>query len=331
MASFFERGDSLLVQIRRKGYRQITRTFDNTLDGRIAAEDWALEIEHKMTRNRYIDGHEGRTTALSEALLRYSKEITQSKKGAKQETNRILALSKLPLAERSLSEIRSMDIAKYRDEMVSDGYAPSSIRNNLTIISQVYNTAITEWGITEISNPVRNIRRPKNNPGRERRLEANEEERLLESLKTPYREMLIVSIETAMRRSEVCGIRWRDVELRKRYIVLRDTKNGTQRTVPLSTRAVQAIAGLARDINRDALVFGGKKPDSYTRAFIDACLAENIKELRLHDIRHEATSRLFELGTLSLMEIAKITGHQDVRMLMRYTHLEAETLAVKLG
>jgi integrase len=330
MASFFERGDSLLVQIRRKGYRQITRTFDNTQDGRIQAQDWAQEIEHKIRRGRYVDGHEGQKTTLSEALIRYSLEITPEKKGAKQERNRIALLSKIPLAERSLADIRSMDIAKYRDEMVSDGYAPSSIRNNLTIISQVYNTAITEWGITEIANPVQNIRRPKNAPGRERRITETEETRLLDAMKTPYKEMLIVSLETAMRRSEVCGLRWCDIELRRRYAILRDTKNGTSRTVPLSTRAVQAIAGMVREIDKNALVFR-KKPDSYTRAFIDACLAENIKELRLHDIRHEATSRLFELGTLSLMEIAKITGHQDVRMLMRYTHLEAETLAVKLG
>lgn len=330
MASYFERGDSLLVQIRRKGFRQVTRTFDNTQDGRRSAEEWAEKVEHQMKFGKYVDGSEGERTKLSEALLRYSREVTPDKKGAKAERNRILALSKIPLAERSLASIRSTDIAKYRDEKVSDGYAPSSIRNNLTIISQVYNTAITEWGIVGVSNPVRGLRRPKNDPGRERRLNNGEEEKILESLDQPYKSMFIVAIETAMRRGELCGLLWHDVYLKHRYIVLRDTKNGSQRTVPLSTRAIHAISDVPRSIDKNALVFG-KKPDSFTHAFKAACKKSAINDLRLHDIRHEATSRLFELGTLDLMEIASITGHKDLRMLKRYTHLDAQKLAVKLG
>ena len=55
-----------------------------------------------------------------------------------------------------------------------------------------------------------------------------------------------------------------------------------------------------------------------------------IENLRFHDLRHEATTRLFEKG-LNIMEVASITGHKDLRMLRRYTHLKAEDLARKLG
>ena len=55
-----------------------------------------------------------------------------------------------------------------------------------------------------------------------------------------------------------------------------------------------------------------------------------IKNLRLHDLRHEATTRFFELG-LNIMEVSTITGHKDLKMLKRYTHLKAEDLALKLG
>ena len=55
-----------------------------------------------------------------------------------------------------------------------------------------------------------------------------------------------------------------------------------------------------------------------------------IENLRFHDLRHEATTRLFEKG-LNIMEVASITGHKDLRMLRRYTHLKAEDLAKKLG
>lgn len=57
----------------------------------------------------------------------------------------------------------------------------------------------------------------------------------------------------------------------------------------------------------------------------------NIEDLRFHDIRHEATSRFFEMGIFNPMEVAAITGHKDLKILKRYTHLRAKDLAVKLG
>ena len=59
-------------------------------------------------------------------------------------------------------------------------------------------------------------------------------------------------------------------------------------------------------------------------------LQGNIINLRFHDLRHEATRRFFENG-LNVMEVAAITGHKDLRMLQRYTHLRAEDLALKLS
>ncbi len=66
------------------------------------------------------------------------------------------------------------------------------------------------------------------------------------------------------------------------------------------------------------------------RAYIRAVRRAGIEDLRFHDLRHEATTRLFEQG-LNIMEVASITGHKDLRMLRRYTHLKAEDLAKKLG
>lgn len=71
------------------------------------------------------------------------------------------------------------------------------------------------------------------------------------------------------------------------------------------------------------------KPDSITQAFKRICKSAKISDLRFHDLRHEATSRFFELG-LNIMEVSSITGHKDLRMLKRYTHLKTEDLAQKL-
>ena len=158
---------------------------------------------------------------------------------------------------------------------------------------------------------------------------------------------LILQLETAMRRSESLNhTSWKDVDLNKRTMKLVETKNGEERTVPLSTRAVKVLQSIPRRIS--GRIFGNK-PNSMTRAFIRArekARQRHIEErhqrgeapdpdflvnLRLHDIRHEATSRLFELGTLNMMEVSAITGHKDLKSLKRYTHLNAEELALKLG
>ena len=130
-----------------------------------------------------------------------------------------------------------------------------------------------------------------------------------------------------MRRGELLGLEWQHVDLDKRTAYLPITKNGTNRTIPLSLKAIETLQLLPRDIS------GRVFPLSATALrglWARACKRAGIEDLRFHDLRHEATSRFFEKG-LNVMEVAAITGHKDLRMLQRYTHLRAEDLAVKLG
>jgi integrase len=100
------------------------------------------------------------------------------------------------------------------------------------------------------------------------------------------------------------------------------------RTVQLSTIAVKVLRALPRSLHGQ--VFPGLTTKAIKRAYIRAVRRAGIEDLRFHDLRHEATTRLFEKG-LNIMEVASITGHKDSRMLRRYTHLKAEDLAIKLG
>ena len=131
-----------------------------------------------------------------------------------------------------------------------------------------------------------------------------------------------------MRQSEIVSLRWKHVDLKKRVAYLPDTKNGDSRGVPLSTAAVDVLTALQRS-ERDDGVFPGLTAEAVKRAFMRACARANIEGLHFHDLRHEATSRLFERG-LDAMSVATITGHKTLQMLKRYTHLKAEDLANKL-
>lgn len=326
MASFVKRDGAIQVSIRRKGFAPIYKTFDDTYQGERAAHQWAEDIELQIKHKRYIEPDTTGEMPLREALLKYAERITPEKKGAKAERNRIIALTKIPLTDRTMGELKSPMIADWRDRMIKDGYSATSINSILSILSRVYVLAATEWGVA-IANPVKGLRRPVQNDARERRLEAGEEERLFEHLPELAKIAVTLLIETAMRRGELTKLMWRDVNLARKVAILRDTKNGDTRAIPLSSRAITALVSLPKKTGQVIPLH----PDTLTHQFNAACAAAGIVDLRLHDLRHEATSRFFERGTLSIMEVASITGHKDLKMLMRYTHLDAGALADRLG
>jgi len=124
------------------------------------------------------------------------------------------------------------------------------------------------------------------------------------------------------------SLRWADVDLKRRFAMLHETKNGEERAVPLTSSAVAVLQALPRDIS--GRVIPQNRMTIY-KAFEHACRRAGIDDYRWHDLRHEALSRLAERGDLSVLELAAVSGHKTLQMLKRYTHLRAEDLARKLG
>jgi integrase len=176
------------------------------------------------------------------------------------------------------------------------------------------------------------VRRPPQGRPRNRRLQGDEEQRLLGACRDARNTWLVhfvaLAIETGMRRSELLGLLWPNVDLERRIAFLPVTKNGESRGVPLSSRAVAILRGLPASSN--GRVFGELTTDVLKQSFKRAVRRAGIAGLRLHDLRHEATSRFFEKG-LNVMEIASVTGHKTLQMLKRYTHLSVTDLATRLG
>ncbi|MFV3015276.1 tyrosine-type recombinase/integrase [Pseudomonas sp. KHB2.9] len=325
MAYYEKRGDAWRAQIRRKGYPTLSATFDTKAE----AQRWAAEIEGDMSRKRFVDTREAESTTLTEALTRYVNEVSEAKKGSAQEKVRAKKWQKSEWGNKSLAAIRSSDMATYRDSELKAGKSAATVRLNLALISHLYTVASKDWGIQGLKNPCTAIRMPKGSKQRERRPTTAELKALLKHAGDINAELPVIielAVETAMRRSELVMLR-KD-QVRGRVAFLEDTKNGERRSVPLSKRAVELLDGLPTPI--DGGRFFHLKLDSVSNYFALACEAAKIKDLRLHDMRHEATSRLFERG-LSMMEIASITGHKTLSMLKRYTHLCPNDLAEKLG
>ena len=316
--------------VRRRGYPQQTRTFDTKGE----AEGWASTLESEMSRGVFVSRAEAEDTTLAEALNRYRTEIVPQKKNAERESRRVNGLTHTlgPLALRFLASIRGKDIMSFIKTRQAGGAGPNTVRLDLALLSHLFNTARTAWGMESLANPVELVKgqRPKLPGGRDRRLVGDEFPRLLSAAETYGGEigpLITWAIETAMRRSEIAAMRWEHLNRKARVLLIPETKNGTPRRVPLSTAALAVLDGLPPRI--DGRVWG-MRPDSISQAFERVCKAAGIKGLTFHDLRHEATSRLFEKG-LGLMEVASITGHKTVQMLKRYTHLRAEDLVGRLG
>lgn len=338
-------------EIRRKGWPPQSKTFETRAD----AEVWARDIEREMDRGTFVSRSEAEKTTLYAALQTYEKQVSKHKKGYEQESKRIAAWQANELANRSLASLSPGDFAKFRDKRLAAGAKAATVRLDLALISHLFTIAAKEWGM-HLQNPVRQIRRPTANNARDRRLTQQEEQYLLAAVDDPgptavdHKNVWIPSvvrlaIETATRQGELLTLLWKDVDLESRTAILRDTKNGETRAIPLSTRAKAALEGLPRSKSgqvfpvsatairqswRRAVARARRRYAADCRAAGDKPAPEFLKDLRYHDLRHEGTSRLFEKG-LNPIEAAAVTGHKDTRMLKRYTHLRAEDLAKKLG
>jgi integrase len=325
MATIRRRGATWQVQVRRQGFSTFSRTFRLKAD----AELWARQKEGEVDRGELpVDTRVLRSHTLANLLERYAATIVPRKRAADRELYMLRVVLRHPLARLSLNRLTPAEIAKYRDERL-ETVTGGTVRRELAIVRHCLQVARNEWGFALPSNPIDQIKLPAPNNSRERRARLGELERLLDTCDARGQHWLSsaiqLAVETGMRRSELLVMRWADFDCEGRTILLRQTKNGHPRTVPLSPQALSIIISTPRTGDTVFTVSANALRLAWERLRRRA----GVQGLRFHDLRHEAVSRFFEKG-LNMPEVAAISGHRDPRMLMRYTHPKARAIAAKL-
>jgi integrase len=325
MATIRKRFGKWQVQIRRHNYPQIIKSFKE----KSTASKYAREIELKMDKQQFEDYSNAASTTLRDILTRYRDEITPKKKGAKWETYKLNLLIRHKISSLSLLHLNPTALCALKNEL-SINRKPGTVKHYFNFINNAWNTAERVWGINlPPKNPIKYVILDKVYDRRDRILNEEEYKKLLASASVSnlriLNDMIILAYQTAMRFGEILKLNRRDVDLNKRLITLRDTKNGEDRTIPISNIAIEVLRKYP---------FGERyfmiKRDQFRHYFEQACRRAEINNFRFHDLRACAITKMF-LSGMTVPEVAVISGHKTWSQLSRYTRIKPEQLIDKIN
>lgn len=295
-----------------------------TVNTKAQAEQWERETELEYGRGKAgIFPNKN----LSDLLDRYSTDVSAQKRGWKKEQIRITLLQRDPISTIPLGDLSAPDIAEWRDRRLKT-VSSATVNRDWNLINHAINIAINEWHWLE-KNPMKSVKRPIKPPHRDRRVSDKEIELLRHcsgydvnpDTKTSRAFLaFLFAIETGMRQGEVAGLSRSSITGRVAHLPM--TKNGTKRDVPLSTRALALLEDLGEDLF-------DLTADQISVLFRKSRDRTGIKNLHFHDSRHEAITRLAD--KLDVLELARMVGIQDLKILMVYYNKTAEQLADRLG
>ena len=314
------------AQVRLKGRPPETVTFNRKTD----AKKWVQSIESAIHEGRHFKTTEAKKRSLGELIDRYIQDVlpTKPKSAAKQAPQ--LKWWKSEIGYCTLADITPALIAEARNKL-HKGRKPATVVRYMAALSHAFTIAVNEWGWLD-DNPMRKVSRPKEPRGVVRFLSEEERVDILEACKAsscPHLyPVVVLALSTGMRQGEIINLTWNNVDLKRGYIILEETKNGERRSVPLVGFALEQIKVLnkVRRIDTPLLFPSTVKPlvpiDIRT-PWQKALKASGVNTFRFHDLRHTAASYLAMNGA-SLAEIADILGHKTLQMVKRYAHLSEQ-------
>ena len=319
VARFTARGKTVTAQIRLRGVNK-TKTFQTKAQARV----WANQIETEILAGKFKNIPD---VTVERLLERYREEVTPTKRGKKWESNRLKQISRYPIGKIDLPELSSADVTAYRDARLRE-VSGSTVNRELTLLSHVFTVASKEWKWLP-ENPCKGVRKPQENPPRDRVITDHERDILClqlgdDGVSGQVGKAFLFALETGMRAGEIVGLDAANVIKNTAYLPM--TKNGKARTVPLSPEAQKLVKGAK------GLVFGisGAQLDSMFRKARDAAALAHppIAEIRFHDTRHTAATRWAE--RLNLLELCAMFGFKPEIAARVYVNLDAAKIAEKL-
>lgn len=331
MATIEKRAGNWRAKIRLKGNSE-----SQTFATKAQAQAWVTRRESEL---RALGSGAAIPHSLRDALCRYSEEVTPTHKGERWEQVRLKKFQRdIPFVGEQLDRITPERWAHWRDSACKK-ISPASVRREISLLSSVYETARKEWRWSDAPNPFGLIRKPRPGKPRRRLFQPAEVTQLCKALglgedgtvETPGQRValaLLFALETGMRAGEICKLTAHDVDKQGRVAMLRDTKNGDDRKVPMTREAIMILERLPESASDDLPLFGLTSAllDTVFRKARDKC---GIEDIHFHDSRATALTRLSR--RVDVLTLSRISGHRDIKILANVYYREsAEDIAQRL-
>ncbi|MCE5317474.1 MAG: site-specific integrase [Parachlamydia sp.] len=317
------------VQVRLKGHPVEHGTFKNET----LADRWIQSTEAAIREGRYFKVAEAKKHTLGEMIDRYIRTVLPTKKKSERKQTAQLLWWKQQIGSYLLSDVTPALIANQRDLLLNGTTrrgterSPSTVVRYMAALSHAFTIAKKEWNWIDES-PITKVKKPREPRGRVRFLDAFEQDKLLQACRASSNQYLytivVVALSTGMRKAEILNLKWSDIDLEKERIILRETKNGEIRQVPIKGHALALLKDLDKIRRIDThLLFPRnypKSPIDIRTAWENAVKKAELPDFRFHDLRHTCASYLAMNGA-SLAEMAEILGHKTLSLVKRYAHL----------
>lgn len=340
MPTIRKRGTKYQAQVRIKSKGVIIFDESATFDTEKSATVWAEALERKV-KSGGVEQYVKESITVAELVKRwaaYKETVRPMSRGVSHSLKTIMVA---PFAAKPIAALTARDITAWGVDMSKRGLNHATILHHVMTLRAVYSSAPTVSGIQapmqDIINGAESLKRlrvmAKSTP-RERRVSDDELSLIVDymeqqSLSVPTYDYVRLAVVFPRRRSELLTMRWSDYT--GTQMLLRNTKNPNRvrdEIVPIPPEARALIDELPRFEGEDRIL--PYKFESISAAFQRTVKAVGIAGLRLHDLRHEGISRLFEAG-LQIQEVSLISGHTNWAMLRRYTHIKPEDIVEKLS
>jgi len=259
----------------------------------------ALSEEYGLIRPKKKISFEDFSTQFLEL---YSKQNKRSWKRDEYSLKPLLAFFK----NKNLSDITPDSIEKYK-KMRREEVSLATVNRELACLKTLFAKAV-EWDKTE-NNPAKKVKLYKENNIKERILTPEEERKLLDAAAPHLKDILTIALNTGMRRNEILGLRWKDINFSKGYINIENSKSGKSRKVPMNSLVLDTFRTM--DKTKRYVFYNSHTKrclKNISTSFKSACAEAKIKNLRLHDLRHTCATRMIEAG-IDLVTVSKILGH----------------------
>jgi len=321
------------VQVRLRGHPPVSASFERRTDAR----KWVQQTEAAIREGRYFPTHEAKRRTLADLVDRQLETVLNKRPHDHERQRVLLGWWKKKLGDYTLDQCTPALIAEYRDRLLRENIgtkeaprhrSPATANRHLSALSKAFSDAVREWHWLH-DNPLRRVAKEQESQGRVRYLSDEERGALLDACrKSELPELYLIvmlALTTGMRRGEILGMRWPDVDLERRQIILNKTKNHDRRSVPIVPEVLDLLRehGRVRRLDND-LVFPPKGKRSgalwFDAWWYSARDAAKIQDFRFHDLRHTAASYLAMSGA-TVPEIAAVLGHRTLQMVKRYAHL----------